>query len=397
MILSTLVVAASLVTAVFALAPNEPPDGKASNFQLVQTIPVSMDFGVKNVANLTLLSEGTDASVFITIYPNTGNGTGIDMIQQSDYDDLASQVRGIINSTGRAVFIRYAPEMNGAWMIYHNAGTAAFFASWQAMVNTVRAMNPEKVAFVWSPNIAVGADAYATWYPGDAYVDWVGLSIYWKGAYENYPWISNTVADPLFFSHTLDGFYQTYAVGANKPFVMAEGGGTYHLNYSTNHVDYTPCGGDLNQSEVIMSFWNTFLFNPAFYTAYPKAKMFNMFEFIKEEHDVGTWIWRDFRATIDPTTLAAFKAQLAIFDAKGLFQWANKVTLPQTSTAAATATATPSRSPGGGSLTASVAISTAAASWTATTTKSGGGATSSVSSAMTAAMGLFVVTAVLLF
>ncbi|KAJ3151379.1 hypothetical protein HK101_001895, partial [Irineochytrium annulatum] len=324
------------------LAANEPPDGKyllgawldygdghpqgndrpaafnerigfnTAAFQLVQTIPVSMEFGVKNVANLSLLAEGTDAAVFITIYPNTGPGNGIDVIKQSDYDDLASQVHGIINSTGRNVFIRYAPEMNG-----------------NSMVNTVRAMNPTNVAFIWSPNLHIGADPYATWYPGDAYVDWVGLSIYWKGPYEQYPWTNNTLADPQFFvdSINLDDFYQTYSVAANKPFVMSEGAPTLNLNYSTNNATYQPCTGLTSQSTIAMSFWNSFLFNPTFRSTYPKVKMFNMFEFLKEEIDNPpsgpVEVWRDFRTTVDPETLAAFKAQLQAHDEQGWFQWAN--------------------------------------------------------------------------
>ncbi|KAJ3193473.1 hypothetical protein HK101_004781 [Irineochytrium annulatum] len=396
MLLPTLSLACWLAAAVFAapstLAPNEPPDGKAANFQLVQTIPVSMAFGVPNVANLSLLTEGTDASVFITIYPNTGTGDGISEIKQSDYDDLASQVQGILNSTGRSVFIRYAPEMNGDWMIYNAAGPTAFFASWRKMVNTVRALNPAKVAFVWSPNIAIGAKPYADWYPGDAYVDWVGLSIYWKGPYPDYPWIKNTLADPSFFTNTLDldGFYQTYSVAANKPFMMSEGGGTYHLNYSDGGA-FQPCGGVTNQSQIIMSFWNSFLFNPAFYASYPKAKMFNMFEFLKEESDMGTHVWRDFRATFDPATVAAFTAQLQTFTAQGLFQWANAVA-PVTTTTTTTASATMTATVSAAGTTASAAVTSVDSSSMTTTKASAGVAT--VSAAVTMAMGLIVLVAV---
>ncbi|KAJ3142528.1 hypothetical protein HK101_003300, partial [Irineochytrium annulatum] len=189
------------------------------------------------------------------------------------------------------------------------------------LVSAIRnATTPGKVAFVWSPNIAYGADDYSKWYPGDEYVDWAGLSVYWKGSYDHYPWISNTVADPGFFNFALEleDFYRTYSVQKGFPFVMSEGTAAYHLNYSSDGgATFQPCGGDLNRTEIVMSWWNSFLFDSSFFELYPRVKMFNLFEFLKEEDDMGTKIWRDFRTTVDVETRGAFSAALKAADAQG--------------------------------------------------------------------------------
>jgi Glycosyl hydrolase family 26 len=58
-----------------------------------------------------------------------------------------------------------------------------------------------------------GDDAYLPYYPGDEYVDWVGLSFYWKGR--------NTVPPPGAYEEAINagGFYNTYSRLKNKPMV----------------------------------------------------------------------------------------------------------------------------------------------------------------------------------
>ena len=86
--------------------------------------------------------------------------------------------------------------MNGSWAGYspsnsdQPAGTtpATFVAMWQHVVNYFRAAGVTNVKWVWSPNVdggTSGCDAagsttacMAPYYPGDNYVDYVGLDGY---------------------------------------------------------------------------------------------------------------------------------------------------------------------------------------------------------------------------
>ncbi|KAJ3141956.1 hypothetical protein HK101_003354, partial [Irineochytrium annulatum] len=183
-----------------------------------------------------------------------------------------------------------------------------------------------------------------------------------------YPWHVNLVAPDNYFGNIADGdiseggsedFYATYAVGKNKPFCLSEGAGTLHLNYSMtgDNGTFVPAEGTATRTDIQMSYWNTFLFNSTFRSTHPHFKMAFMFEFEKLEHDADASIYRDFRTTRDPDTLAAFKAQLADFDAS--FKWANALA-PTTTTTTTTQGPTQGATAGpkGGMTTAGVVATT---------------------------------------
>ncbi|MDQ2731113.1 MAG: hypothetical protein M3Y56_05595, partial [Armatimonadota bacterium] len=73
------------------------------------------------------------------------------------------------------VFLRFASEMNGNWTNYHN--DPALYRAKFRLVHDVMAR--------WAPNVAMMWCVYEvpeynidSYYPGDAYVDWVGINIY---------------------------------------------------------------------------------------------------------------------------------------------------------------------------------------------------------------------------
>ncbi|KAJ3153809.1 hypothetical protein HK101_001694 [Irineochytrium annulatum] len=236
--------------------------------------------------------------------------------------------------------------MNGDWMPYHKDGPDAFIASWIKMAKAVRAVNTNNVALVWSPNMDRN-DAFAAWYPGDQYVDWVGLSIYYKGPLNTYPWHVNTLCPENYFSEIINGadgynpsvdFYQTYAAAKNKPFVLSEGAAAYQISYSQNPDALgTPAEGTSSQADGQNSFWTTSIFNSAFLASHPLFRMVNMFEFKKIETENPLFILRDFRTTVDNATLAQFVSNINANP--GAFAWASKaVTSTTTTTTSATMT-----------------------------------------------------------
>ncbi len=87
---------------------------------------------------------------------------------------------------GHPVFLRWAWEMNGDWFEWdgsHNGrDPAAYARAFRRIHRIFRDEGADNVAFVWSPNWNSGPDVswnrMERYYPGDAYVDWVGVSGY---------------------------------------------------------------------------------------------------------------------------------------------------------------------------------------------------------------------------
>jgi beta-mannanase len=86
---------------------------------------------------------------------------------------------------GYPIYVRPMHEMNGPWSAWGygvNGNTAAqHVAAWRHIVDIANAEGATNIRWVWSPNVDDGDPRlvpYANIYPGDAYVDWVGLDGY---------------------------------------------------------------------------------------------------------------------------------------------------------------------------------------------------------------------------
>lgn len=137
---------------------------------------------------------------------------------------------------GSPMMIRLAHEMNGDWFPWgtarradlrrHNGNSPAHFvAMWRRVVTIFRQEGATNVSWVWSPNILFlnqanphsqqVQDLYNL-YPGDAFVDWMGLSIYNDGVAR--AWRS--------FDSLFAPAYQTLLQISSKPLMIAELGVT---------------------------------------------------------------------------------------------------------------------------------------------------------------------------
>ncbi len=86
----------------------------------------------------------------------------------------------IVNAGFADSIIRPGWEFNGGWFPWAAHGCASAYAKYFAnIVTTMRAVPGEHFTFEWNPtrgDLAVGD--LANYYPGDAYVDYVGLDVY---------------------------------------------------------------------------------------------------------------------------------------------------------------------------------------------------------------------------
>ena len=159
----------------------------------------------------------------------------------------------------------------------------------------------------------------------------VGLSVYWKGARANWPWLTNTLAPATFFQQIINGggseggpiaFYDIYSAGKGKPFCLSEGAAAFHVDMTSDGSSFNSIDPGPGQAPVQMSFWNGFLFNPSFLTAFPLFKMVILFEFYKPEIESMYTVDRDFRSTREPVVLNLFKSGLDSLNANGFIVWA---------------------------------------------------------------------------
>ncbi len=133
-------------------------------------------------------------------------------------------------AAGIPIFLRYASEMNGAWVEWH--GDPQKYIQKFRMIHDVFAEEAPNVAMVWSPG-DVPANTIDAYYPGDDYVDWVGVSLYVEPYENGDPSLPPMIAtSPV---ERLSNLYNTYA--ARKPMMLSETG-VPHYSHSANE-DFT--------------------------------------------------------------------------------------------------------------------------------------------------------------
>jgi hypothetical protein len=143
-------------------------------------------------------------------------------ITRGDFDNyIDSWATGIANY-GEPVYLRFAHEMNGSWYPWsaseNGNNSADYVAAWRYVHDRFAAAGATNVEWVWSPNTHYsGATPLTELYPGDAYVDWVGVSVYNFGT--SRPGFSWTPFQELY-----DPTHEIITSITNKPLMIAEMG-----------------------------------------------------------------------------------------------------------------------------------------------------------------------------
>lgn len=100
--------------------------------------------------------------------PNEGLGP----VKDDDYLHGWAQAAA---RAGRPIFLRYASEMNGNWMAY-SGDPDLYIAKWRLVYRIMHEEAPN-VIMIWCP-YATPRLTIPEYYPGDEYVDWVGVNLY---------------------------------------------------------------------------------------------------------------------------------------------------------------------------------------------------------------------------
>src|SRR4051795_3551038 len=186
----------------------------------------------------------------------SANPYSLQAIASGQFDAYLSAQGKALAAVGAPVAVRFAHEMNGSWYPWGqgvSGNTAAdYVAAYRHVHDVITAAGANNVVWGWSPITVISRPnvPLAPLYPGDGYVDWVGLSVYFSSPGATYAAdIPSTLreldrlapAKPLYVTET------SVLPGPNRPAMIHDliTGlltipnlvGLTWFNYDTNH-DY---------------------------------------------------------------------------------------------------------------------------------------------------------------
>jgi hypothetical protein len=230
--------------------------------------------------------------------PNNTSGTpptgfqGMNDVLAGNYDAYIDQYAADARAFGGRVLIRFLHEFNGNWYVWSgnknggaNGGPEKVVAVWKYVVDRFNQAGADNVKWLWvphGPSIDLTTEpwnAVSNYWPGDEYVDWIGLDAY--NFYPKDPWGGQRPFRD--FDNCFRELYDACAVLGDQPMMIAEFG-----------------TGDFEHEGRTKADWITDAFNKI-RTEYPRIKAFTWFN-INKEHD-----WR---VDSSPEALEAFRTAM---------------------------------------------------------------------------------------
>lgn len=277
-------------------------------------------------------AAGAGAVHLLTLEPTAGLAALTDDV----VGDLVALLQEVTGS-GVPVIVRFAHEMNGSWYAWGQQ-PEEYVAAFRRVATAVHEQVPG-AAMMWAPNYGGGYpfdggahaapdgsaaaavldtdgdgdvtgvdDPYGPYYPGDEYVDWVGMSLYhWGSAH---PWGENEIPEPGKFAAQLTGtyaglggddtavpdFYADHGQARSKPVAIPE---TAALVIDRGAPD--------EQNAIRQAWWRQ-IFAPETSEQFPLLRLVNWFEWVKFEPEVNDTV--GWAILGDPASREAFLADL---------------------------------------------------------------------------------------
>lgn len=134
-------------------------------------------------ARAVLSSGRTPVVSWQPVDPGTGEPSELGRIIAGEDDAYLTSFAAAVKALPGVVWIRFAPEMNGAWEPWGagvGGNTAAqLVAAWRHLHEVFAAAGASNVRWFWCPNVpGAGEASLRSLYPGDDVVDVVGLDGY---------------------------------------------------------------------------------------------------------------------------------------------------------------------------------------------------------------------------
>jgi hypothetical protein len=146
-------------------------------------------------------------------------GVPLSAIADGAYDPYVRDAAQAAAAWGHPVLLRFAQEMNGTWYPWgrgKDGNTAALYKrAWMHLVGIFRGYHARNVEWVWTPNEnSSGRFPFAQYYPGDRWVEWVGL--------DGYNW--GSAGDWSSFTEVFAASYNALRRITSRPMMITETG-----------------------------------------------------------------------------------------------------------------------------------------------------------------------------
>jgi mannan endo-1,4-beta-mannosidase len=157
-----------------------------------------------------------DTSQYTTVSGKTINTHSLERIIGGEFDSYISQWAEAAKAWGHPFFLRFAHEMNGQWQPWSeqkNGNQAGLFVKmWRHVHDIFTSVGATNVSWVWAPYAFDNQTSLLKeLYPGDAYVDWVGMDAY-----------NGTEGQWQTFTVDVKGCYTSLTSFTTKPIMIAE-------------------------------------------------------------------------------------------------------------------------------------------------------------------------------
>lgn len=208
---------------------------------------------------------------------------GLDKVRDDEY------LRGWVQACARfgdPVFIRFASEMNGDWESW--SGSPDLYVKKWRMVYEAFYRGAPNAILIWCP-FATPKSTIPLYYPGDDYVDWVGVNVY--SVVHHSGDVTKRAVDNA-VQH-LEFIYNLYA--DRKPIAVGEYAATHYCQASTSATS------DFAIREMRRMYENI-------QTRFPRVRMINWFSVDAAREELAH---NDYSLTTDERVLEAYRAVIA--------------------------------------------------------------------------------------
>ncbi|NSW58149.1 MAG: hypothetical protein HPY44_19250 [Armatimonadetes bacterium] len=205
---------------------------------------------------------------------------GLDKVQDDEY--LRGWVQACANF-GEPVFIRFASEMNGDWEAW-SGDPDLYVKKWRMVYEAFYRGAPNAI-LIWCP-FATPKSTIPLYYPGDEYVDWVGVNVY-SVVYHSGDVTKRAVDNAV---QHLEFIYNLYA--DRKPIAIGE--------YAATH--YCQAAASATVDFAIREMRRMY---ESIQTRFPRVRMINWFSVDAVREELAH---NDYSLTTDEQVLAAYRA-----------------------------------------------------------------------------------------
>lgn len=155
----------------------------------------------------------------VTLEPYLSSGVAsLPDIAAGKYDAYFRKEADAVRGLGMTVMIRFAHEMNllsSDWGPNKAGNTGSAYAdAWRHIVTVFRAEGATNVQWVWAPNVDYGGRPFNQFFPGDEWVDYIGL--------DGYNWGTSGSESFADFSKIFASSYATITQLSTKPLIITE-------------------------------------------------------------------------------------------------------------------------------------------------------------------------------